>query len=59
MKNDILIYSYGVVKDLMKNNFQVTDIRPNDKMKGKTIYVFDNTKEIQDYLEVEHNITFG
>lgn len=56
MREEILIFSYKVSRDLIKNGFVVRDIRPNHKVKNGTIVVFEKNEGIRMYLEEKWNI---
>lgn len=52
----IYIYSYSVTKDLLENNFIIKDIKANPKNSDRTVFMFEETKELKDYLKQKHNI---
>lgn len=52
----IYIYSYTVTKDLLKNHFIIKDIKANPKNKNRTVFMFEETKKLKDYLKAKHNI---
>lgn len=54
--NYIYIYSYTVTKDLLKNGFIIKDIKANPKDKTRTVFMFEETEELKDYLKQNHNI---
>lgn len=54
--NYIYIYSYTVTKDLLKNNFIIKDIKANPKNKNRTVFMFQETEKLKDYLKQKHNI---
>jgi hypothetical protein len=54
--NYIYIYSYTVTKDLLKNNFIIKDIKANPKNKNRTVFMFEETEKLKDYLKQNHNI---
>jgi alpha-galactosidase len=56
MGNEILIFSYKVARDLIQNGFVVKDIRPNHKVQGATVIVFEKSKAISNYLKGEWGI---
>jgi len=54
--NYIYIYSYTVTKDLLKNNFIIRDIKANPKNRNRTVFMFQETEELKNYLKAKHNI---
>lgn len=54
--NYIYIYSYAVTKDLLKKGFIIKDIKANPKNRNRTVFMFQETKELKNYLEQNHNI---
>lgn len=54
--NYVYIYSYTITKDLLKNGFIVKDIKANPKNRDRTVFMFEETKAIKDYLKQNHNI---
>lgn len=56
MCKDIVIFSARVARDLIQKRFNLIDIKPDRKCKIKTIFYFENTKELRNYLSVNHNI---
>lgn len=54
--NNIVIFSAGVARDLIRENYNLVDIKPDTHIKFKTIFFFENTQEIRNYLEEKHNI---
>ena len=56
MKEEILIFSYKIARDLIQHGFIVRDIRPNHKIKNGTVVVFEKNEGINRYLEEKWNI---
>ncbi len=56
MKDEVLIFSYKIARDLIKNGFIVRDIRPNHKIKNGTVVVFEKNEGIDRYLKEKWNI---
>ena len=56
MKEEILIFSYKIARDLIQNGFIVRDIRPNHKIKNGTVVVFEKNAGINSYLKEKWNI---
>lgn len=56
MKQEIIIFSYKVAKDLIRKGFVVKDIRPNHKIKNGTVVVFENNEGIKRYLKEKWDI---
>lgn len=56
MKSEMLIFSYKVARDLIKNGFVVRDIRPNHKVKNATVVVFEKNAGLDIYLKEKWNI---
>lgn len=52
----IYIYSYTVTKDLLKNGFIIRDIKANPKNRNRTVFMFQETEELKNYLKQNHNI---
>lgn len=50
MKDNISIFKPKLVRDLLKQGFIITDIKPCKENKDKTIFIFKNTEELQNYL---------
>ena len=56
MKSEMLIFSYKVARDLIKNGFVVRDIRPNHKVKNATVVVFEKNAGLDFYLKEKWDI---
>ena len=56
MKEEILIFSYRIARDLIQNGFIVRDIRPNHKNREATVIVFEKNAGIDSYLKEKWNI---
>lgn len=56
MREEVLIFSYKIARDLIQNGFVVRDIRPNHKVKGATVVVFEKNAGIESYLKEKWNI---
>lgn len=56
MEKDIVIFSAKVARDLIKSDYKLNDIRPDRNIKIKTVFYFENTKQLKDYLKEKHNI---
>ncbi len=56
MKTDIVIFSSKVARDLIRNKFEINDIKQNKECPLKTVFYFENTKQLKDYLKEKHNI---
>ncbi len=53
---NIKIYSTGITKSLLKHGFQIINIEPNPRDIKRTIFEFEDTPKIREYLKREHNI---
>lgn len=53
----VFIFSAKIARDLIRNNYSIIDLAENQKLKGKTVYVFKKTDDIVKYLKQKHNIT--
>lgn len=47
MKKYISIFKPQRVRKLLKNGFNIYDIKPDKNNKDKTIFIFKNSKELQ------------
>lgn len=56
MRDEILIFSYKIARDLIQKGFVVKDIRPNHKVKDATVIVFEKNIGIDIYLKKKWNI---
>lgn len=54
--NKVFIFSTKVARDLIKNRYNIIDVVENQKDKKRTVFVFQNTKKIRDYLKDKWNI---
>lgn len=54
--NSIVIFSAKVARDLIKHNFQLIDIKPDKNCKIKTIFYFEYTEKLRQYLKLIHDI---
>ena len=52
----VFIFSLKVARDLVQNDFTIIDLAENQKDRKRTVYVFQNTKEIRDYLKEKWDI---
>lgn len=50
-----LVFNTQLTKMLLKKGFKIIDIRPNNKNRERTVFVFEDTeelkKEINEYVE--------
>ena len=49
-KEYISVFKPKLVRELLKQGFLIVDIKPCKENKDKTIFIFKNTKKLQDYL---------
>ena len=54
--NSIVIFSARIAKDLIRHDFKIIDINPDNDCKIKTIFYFEDTEKLREYLKDEHNI---
>lgn len=54
--NDIVIFSAGIAKDLLDAGYSIINIQPSKRNRDKTIFYFERTKEIEEYISVNHSI---
>lgn len=47
-----LIFDAKIARKLLKQGFVVTDIKPNRENTDKSIFIFENTEEFKQALEV-------
>lgn len=52
----IVIFSARVARDLIQKRFELLDIRPDKSIPIKTVFYFQNTKEVREYLKQHHGI---
>lgn len=55
-KDNIVIFSVKVARDLIQNGFMVVDISENNQRKNKTVFYFSNNEKIKQYLKEKWNI---
>lgn len=58
-QHDIVIYSFYIAKDLVKEGFALTNMNLNKKIKGKIVFYFEDSDKIREYLSEYHNIKIG
>ena len=51
MVEKTFIFSAKIARNLVQNGFNVIDITENMKYKGKSVFVFENTKAIREHLK--------
>lgn len=56
MMNNIIIFSPRIARDLIQKGFRVVDIKPDKNIRIKTIFFFENIKELKEYLSEKHDI---
>lgn len=56
MMNNIIIFSPRIARNLIQKGFRVVDIKPDKNIRIKTIFFFENTKELKEYLSEKHDI---
>ena len=54
--NSIVIFSARVAKDLIKHDFKIIDINPDNDCKIKTVFYFEDTEKLREYLKLIHDI---
>ena len=55
--NSITIFSARVARDLIQSKkFELLDISADKKVKIKTVFYFDDTPELREYLKEKHSI---
>ncbi len=52
----IFIYSKRIARDLIKKRYNIIDIAENQKNKNWTVFVFEDTKSIRQYLKTTWNL---
>lgn len=58
-QHDIVIYSFYIAKDLVKEGFTLTNMNLNKKVRGKIVFYFEYSGKIKEYLSEHHNIEIG
>lgn len=53
---DVVIFSNKLANELIENGFNIKRVGLNKKDNKETIFYFENTGEIRDYLKVNKNI---
>lgn len=56
MAEKVFIFSAKVARNLVQNNFIIIDIAENTRYKGKSVFIFENTKEIREHLKNRFDI---
>jgi len=49
--NRRVIPSSRLAKELLKEGFKIIDIAPHKNDHRRTVFIFENTKQLQDYLK--------
>lgn len=57
MSKTVVIFSINVANDLIANGFNVVLIGLSHNNDGKTVFLFENTKQIRTFLKTYHGIT--
>lgn len=52
----ITIFSYKITKDLLKNGFEIKDIGANTQNPMRTVFAFEDTPEIREFLLKRYGI---
>ena len=50
MKENISIFKPKIARDLLKQGFTIVDIKPCKENTDRSIFIFKNTEELQNYL---------
>ena len=54
--NSIVIFSAKVAKDLIRHDFKVVDIKPHEQEKIRTVFYFEYTEKLRQYLKLMYDI---
>lgn len=55
-KKDIAIFSTRIARDLIQKDFKINDIKEHKQEKNRTVFYFQYTQELIEYLKQKHNI---
>lgn len=56
MKNDVVIFSNRLTNELIENGFNIKRVGLNKKDNKETVFYFENTEELKNYLKVNRGI---
>lgn len=56
MKNDVVIFSNRLANELIENGFNIKRVGLNKKDNKETVFYFENTEELKNYLKVNRGI---
>lgn len=54
-KNSVLVFNPKIARDLIKQGFQVIDIKPFKENVDRTIFVFERTEEVLKVIYADKN----
>lgn len=54
LQETVVIYSGGIANDLMKQGFRMLPTTANKKKKGWSVFHFEPSRELLDYLQANH-----
>lgn len=54
--DSIVIFSAKIARDLIRQGYKLDDISSDKNIKIKTIFYFENTEKLKDYLKQRWNI---
>jgi hypothetical protein len=52
----IIIYQARITRDLLRQGFRIVDIKPNPQNKDRTIFLFEDTPLLRQYIENQWDI---
>lgn len=56
MDRDVVIFSNILANTLIENGFNIKRVAFNKHDKKESVYYFDNTEELREFLKVERDI---